>query len=312
MMSVRNLILLFDGTMNKASTGGDNNQTNVEKLYRLLPDSSVNNIHYEEGVGVKSEEAILGGGFGAGVDDRVLGAYRFLQSRLADTEFDNRLFIFGFSRGAYTARAFAQLLAYCGVPTAKGNCQSAWNCYYRQDRAAADQLKTSGDYVDANIDFLGVWDTVKSTLDADRKDRTLYPNVKAAYHAMSIDEKRLNFPVLRFDDDDRVTQAWFAGVHSDVGGGYSGDESQLSDITLNWMVTAAQKHGLKFIEDIQDYMDPSPTGVLHDSYEGAWKALGERVRDIAADEHIHQSVKARLAGDVNYLPSNLPPDPIFV
>lgn len=311
-MSARNLVVLFDGTWNKAGTGIDDNETNVVKLYRLLPDSYVSQVHYEEGVGIKSEEEILGGVFGAGIDERILGAYRFLQSRYADPGFDNRLFIFGFSRGAYTARTFAQLLDYCGVPTAKGNCQTAWDCYYRQDRQAAEKLKKSGNFFNVGINMLGVWDTVKSTLDPDRQDTTLYPSVKAAYHAMAIDEKRRNFPILRFKEDPRITQVWFAGVHSDVGSGYAGNESQLSDIALAWMVAAARQNGLEFVADAADYMDPNPTGKIHDSYTGFWKALGENVRVIGANDSVHSSVKARLDGNVGYHPANLPANPHYV
>lgn len=311
-MTIRNLILLFDGTWNKAENGIDDDQTNVEKLYRLLPDSYVDNINYEEGVGIKSEEEILGGVFGAGIDERILSAYRFLQSRCADKEYENRLFIFGFSRGAYTARTFAQLLYYCGVPTSKGNTQTAWDCYYHQNREAAEQLKKSGNFFDVNIDMMGVWDTVKSTLDSDREDTTLYPNVKSAYHAMAIDEKRHNFPVLRFAEDKRITQVWFAGVHSDIGGGYSSKESQLSDITLAWMVDAAQQHGMEFIPDFMSYLDPNPTGTLHNSYKGKWKAFGKNVRDIGDQDSVHSSMKARVEGNVGYRPANIPTNPYYV
>ena len=311
-MTGRNLILLFDGTWNKAENNSDDDQTNVERLYRLLSDSCVDSIHYEEGVGVKSEEEILGGVFGAGIDERILGAYRFLQSRCAERKFENRLFIFGFSRGAYTARTFAQLLYYCGVPNSKGKPQTAWDCYYHQNRKAAEQLKKSGDFFDVNIEMIGVWDTVKSTLDPDRKDTTLYPNVKAAYHAMAINEKRRNFPALRFAEDKRITQVWFAGVHSDIGGGYPSDESQLSDITLAWMIDAAQQHGMEFIPDFMDYLNPNPTGMLHNSYEGVWKAFGENVRNIGKQDRIHSSVKARLQANVGYSPANLPVDPHYV
>ncbi|MCU0857197.1 MAG: DUF2235 domain-containing protein [Pontiellaceae bacterium] len=311
-MTPRNLLVFFDGTWNRAETGSDNNQTNVEKIYRLLPDSCSKSAHYEEGVGVKSEEEILGGIFGAGIDERILGAYRFLQSRYADQGFENRLFIFGFSRGAYTARTFAQLLYYCGVPAKNGKPRRAWDCYYNQDLTAAGKLKRNGDFFDVDIDMLGVWDTVKSTLDPDRKDTTLYPNVKAAYHAMAIDEKRRNFPVLRFDEDPRVSQVWFAGVHSDVGGGYKSGESRLSDIALEWMVSAARNHGLEFIADAKDYMAPSPTGKIHDSYEGKWKLLGETIRRIEDRDNIHSSVKDRLAGISGYHPVNLPTNPHFI
>jgi uncharacterized protein (DUF2235 family) len=311
-MESRNLIILFDGTWNKAQTGGDDDQTNVEKFYRLLPDSYVPNIHYEEGVGVKSEEEILGGVFGIGIDDRILGAYRFLQSRCTDEGFENRLFIFGFSRGAYTARTFAQLLYYCGVPVKNKNFQKAWDCYYQQDLTAAKSLKESGEFSDINIEMLGVWDTVKSTLDPDRQDTTLYPNVKAAYHAMAIDEKRRNFPVLRFTEDERIQQIWFAGVHSDIGGGYPDQQSLLSDITLSWMVQAAQQHGIEFIADVMDYMAPYPLGMMHNSFEGGWAILGEKVREIKENDSIHSSVKTRVEGGIGYNPANLPVNPNYV
>jgi len=274
--------------------------------------SGVTVIELHGDVSADGEEEILGVVFGEGIDERILGAYRFLQSRYTDIGFENRLFIFGFSRGAYTGRTFAQLLYYCGIPTPKGNSQKAWDCYYRQDRKTAEELKQLGDFFDVSIEMLGVWDTVKSTLDPDRKDTTLYPNVKAAYHAMAIDEKRRNFPVLRFAEDKRITQIWFAGVHSDIGGGYPGNESQLSDITLNWMVDAARQHGLEFIPNVMDYMDPKSTGMMHDSYEGRWKILGESVRHIGDQESVHASVKDRLKGNVGYHPTNLPDDPHYV
>lgn len=311
-MTTRNLIVFFDGTWNLAGNGSDNNKTNVVKLYGLLPDSYVKNVHYEEGVGVKSQEEILGGVFGAGIDERILGAYRFLQSRYADPGYENRLFLFGFSRGAYTARTFAQLLYYCGVPTKDGKSQEAWDCYYRQDLKAAEKLRNGGAFSPVDIEMLGVWDTVKSTLDSNREDTKLYPNVRAAYHAMAIDEKRRNFPVLRFDEDARVSQVWFAGVHSDVGGGYPGAEAQLSDIALAWMVDAARSRGMEFLADAADYLDPVPTGMIHNSCECAWKALGENLRRIGERDPVHASVRARLAGGVGYHPANLPVDPHFV
>ncbi|MFA7060521.1 MAG: DUF2235 domain-containing protein [Pedobacter sp.] len=118
--------------------------------------------------------------------------------------------------------------------------------------------------------------------------------------------------MLQFAEDKRIMQVWFAGVHSDIGGGYPSRESQLSDITLAWMINAARQHGMEFISDFMDYLDPNPTGMLHNSYEGAWKALGENVRGIGNQESIHSSVKARLEGNIGYSPANLPVDPHYV
>lgn len=311
---MRNLIILFDGTWNDASDKADD-KTNVEKLYRLLPHSYAENIHYEEGVGTKTYEAILGGAFGAGIDERILGAYRFLQSRFADDNYrhdENRIFIFGFSRGAYTARTFAQLLYYCGVPVKDANTQIAWDNYYHQKSAAAVKGKSDGDCFDVTIEMLGVWDTVKSTLDNDRNDTTLYPNVKFAYHAMAIDEKRKNFQVLRFEQDPRITQLWFSGVHCDVGGGYEYAESQLSDIALLWMIEASKKHGLEFIPDYLDYLDPVPTGKAHNSIKGKWKILGQKKRPILVDDKFHISIKIRLESNIGYSIAKMPANPEYI
>ncbi|MFA5687775.1 MAG: DUF2235 domain-containing protein [Kiritimatiellales bacterium] len=312
-MATRNLVLLFDGTWNKATENGDDNQTNVEKLYHFLPKNYKYNVHYEEGVGTKSNEKILGGTFGAGIDERISGAYRFLQRRYAE-DTDNKLFIFGFSRGAYTARTFAQLLYYCGMPRKEQNMKNAWKSYYKQDSEAANKLKKSDNFFDVEIEMLGVWDTVKSTKDPDRKDTVLYPNVKAAYHAIAIDEKRKNFPILHFDTDSRVTQTWFSGVHSDIGGGYPDEESQLSNITLSWMIDAAKKHGLEFIENINDRLalDTDGTSKMHDSYCGNWRVLGKHIRQINPNDHVHSSVRTRILNNASYRPLNLPDNPLYI
>ncbi|MCP4049640.1 MAG: hypothetical protein GY730_02925 [bacterium] len=309
----RNLVILFDGTWNDADEKIDD-ATNVEKIYRLLPNSYINNIHYEEGVGTRSQESISGLIWGSGIDDRILGSYRFLQSKFDGVDLRNdqsKIYIFGFSRGAYTARTFAQLLYYCGVPQKDGNPNKAWDAYYRQDLKLAEKLRDGGNFFDINIEMLGVWDTVKSTLDDDRNDMLLYPNVKYAYHAMAIDEKRKLFPILRFRKDPRISEVWFAGVHSDIGGGYKRKESQLSDITLLWMVKAAEKHGLAFVSDYLDYLAPSPLGTMHNSLQGVWKELGTQNRTILSKDILHVSVEERLLASIRYEPTNIPNEPLF-
>lgn len=311
---MRNYIILFDGTWNDATDMADD-RTNVEKLYRVLADLNVNYIHYEEGVGTKTYEAILGGAFGVGIDERILGAYRFLQSRFKTSPYQadkDRIFIFGFSRGAYTARTFAQLLYFSGVPYADRDTQEGWGNYYRQNAVKAEKAKTDGDFFNVDIEMLGVWDTVKSTLDKDRKDTTLYPNVKAAYHAMAIDEKRRNFPVLRFADDPRVTQLWFSGVHCDVGGGYEYNDAQLADIALKWMIAAAAGHGLEFMPDYLDYIDDDPQGTMHNSFKGKWKALGQKKRRFMPGDKFHISVKQRMDAGLGYDVKKIPDDAEFV
>jgi uncharacterized protein (DUF2235 family) len=302
------LVFLFDGTWNQAADGNDD-QTNVEKLYGLFPDSSIDNLNYEKGVGTRINEEISGGSLGYGIDKRILGAYRFLQSRFERYKGDEasiRIFIFGFSRGAYTARVFAQLLSFSGVPVQGLVERTGWNNYLNQDEEAAQNLKDKGDYFDVEIEVLGVWDTVKSSYHKDQNDDILPSNVKAAYHAMAIDEKRSLFPILRFKSDKRIAEIWFAGVHSDIGGGYPSDESGLSDVTLEWMVNQAKKHNLEFIPDWAEFLAPNLLENMHDSFKGVTSVGEESYREIRIDDDIHESVFKRMAKKDDYKPKNLP------
>jgi hypothetical protein len=136
-------------------------------------------------------------------------------------------------------------------------------------------------------------------------DTRLGAHVKFARHAMAIDEMRASFtPTLWTDDQDhpvyndptnRVKQVWFAGVHSDVGGGYGA--TGLSDIALNWMIEEAKAAKLKFLDSFMPQIRPDPLGVLHDSAKGIFKCLRTRPRNIpsicATDPSFHPSVIER-------------------
>jgi uncharacterized protein (DUF2235 family) len=132
---------------------------------------------------------------------------------------DNKVFIFGFSRGAYAARRLAGLITQCGIPVKTGDVELAWQLYLKQDTLSAEALKQAERFFDIPVEMLGVWDTVKTTTDEDFNDNKLSDCVAAGYHAMAIDEKRKFSPVLKWKPEARVNQTWFSGVHSDVGGG---------------------------------------------------------------------------------------------
>src|SRR5699024_722199 len=101
-----------------------------------------------------------------------------------------------------------------------------------------------------------------------------------------------------------VRQVWFAGVHSDIGGGYP--ERGLGDVTLTWMLDHAAEHGLHRRPGAREALQPDPLGRIHESYQGAWKLLGQHVRKIPAGALIHESVHERLRADIGYAPTNLP------
>ena len=308
MDKVRNLVIGCDGTWN------DTEEVAKTNVFKLLDNclSQNHETHYEEGVGTAHWEALPGGIYGKGLDRQILGGYRFLRRMYADPNWavdENKVFIFGFSRGSYAARRLAGLISLCGIPKKAADVQIAWDMYLNGDVNSIQALKDGGRLFDISIEMLGVWDTVKTTLDADFNDNKLPKCVVAGYHAMAIDEKRKFFPVLKWNSNARVTQTWFCGVHSDVGGGYK--KTGLSDITLEWMVTHAFSHGLRVKRSMMNKLKKDPAGVMHDSFQGIWKPFGTSVRSIAKTAVVHSSVKKRLQKVTAYQPKNLPNNPNY-
>ncbi len=307
-MATRNLIVGCDGTWNDANGPA----TNVRKL---IDGCSAKNqrTQYEEGVGTAHMEALPGGIYGKGLDRQILGGYRFLRKRLADTDWaleDNRVFIFGFSRGSYAARRLAGLINHSGIPKKRADVELGWQLYLNRDTASIAQLKAAGRFFDQSIEVLGVWDTVKTTTDPDFDDNKLPACVKHGYHAMAIDEKRKFFPVLKWTPNARVRQVWFAGVHADVGGGYP--ETGLSDIAMQWMVDSAWEHGLNVKPSAMNQLNGDPNGEQHDSFTGIWAPLGKKQRTVTPAGLVHRSVETRRNGPTGYDPGNLPVDPVYV
>lgn len=304
----RNLVVGCDGTWNELqqTDGGTPAPTNVAKLMHALADDGDDRqvLHYEEGVGGRKWEALRGGIYGYGLEKRILGSYRFLRNAFADKRWSrdqNRIFLFGFSRGAYTARRISGLLAHSGIPVKAKDAHLGWELYRRRDAASAKQLKAEGRFFDVPVEMVGVWDTVKATNDEDYHDTKLASNVRAGYHAMAIDEQRKFFPVLKWRKNKAVSQVWFAGAHSDVGGGYA--KCGLSDVALEWMIYRALRHGLEFDADYIDAnVTPDPKGVIHESHGGGWRLLGVKRRSLAKSELFHPSVKKRSVGYRKVLP----------
>ncbi len=306
-MATRNLVIGCDGTWY------DNESSQPSNIVKILEACLNRNLekYYIEGVGTAKWEALPGGIYGANLDRQILGAYNFLWKMFKDTSWqreDNRIFIFGFSRGSYAARRLAGLISFAGIPVKNTDRELGWNLYLKRDTTSMAHLKNEGRFFDYPIEFLGVLDTVKTTTDPDYEDHKLPSAVVAGYHAMGLDEKRSLFSILKWNNDPRVHQVWFAGVHSDIGGGYK--ETALSDITLRWIMASANKHKLPFKAVSLSNLRPDANGTLHESYEGVWLPFGKKVRSVAKTSLVHSSVKERMAN--GYAPKNLPADPIFV
>ena len=314
-MATRNIVVGLDGTWNEPERQPDGTVTgtNVVKFLSALM-SRGQSQHYESGAGTRAWELLPGGIYGHGLDKRILGAYRYLRRAYAALQDSNdpiKLFIVGFSRGAYAARRLAGLLNHSGVPVKSSDIDEGWEMYLNRDHNRAAARKQDGKFFDVQIEMLGVWDTVKATNDADYNDNDLSSNVVAGYHAIAIDERRKFFPVLRWNTNNNANEVWFSGSHSDIGGGCMAMD--LSDVTLAWMIERAATHGLRFKKSyIERHVNPKVPGHVHDCFTGLWKSYGRNDRPISTDCSVHQSVAQQVTGSAEYNPPNLPETPNYV
>jgi uncharacterized protein (DUF2235 family) len=319
-------------------------------------------------------KAVLGLTTGYGLDDNVLAAYEFL---IDHYHHGDAVYLFGFSRGAHTVRVLAGFLHMMGLLAPEQKILAGYAL------TAYKQTGASGEFEDAwqfarivsstwlTIKFIGVWDTVASLI-VPRPDRFYTfsflalpytrknPSVQIFRQAIAIDERRRMFRLGRWDDPQEfvlnrfsqprqsvpqdVKQVWFAGSHSDVGGGYPEKESGLSKFPLLWMIDEATANGLavntatvnhlaKGIPRAASrftYVPPDPQGDLHDSMTSGWRLLewlpkadkykewmarksllghyipAAEPRPIPDDALVHESVVQRINQVSTYRPVNLP------
>jgi uncharacterized protein (DUF2235 family) len=354
----RNIVICCDGTGNEVS----GNLSNVLKLFRIAVKDEGQHVYYHPGVGTIGTDnaweqttidlrSYFRLATGAGLDDDILRAYCFL---VRTYRRGDRVFLFGFSRGAYTVRALAGFIHMIGLlrpdqsdlsdfalttykragwrsediydeakrrdadtpaPVAPGGLSAAGERSRAAEHATSDRFAAAWQFgkvtgtLRVPIHFLGVWDTVSSiivpgpTAFSLPRLRTLpytriNPSVRAFRHAIAIDERRRMFrpnwwidgqlydedpfshPPVKVPQD--CVQHWFAGVHSDVGGGYPEEQSALAKLPLIWMIEEAEKSGLRIDGAAFDriargtdprYVKPDPCGPIHNSLTAGWKVL---------------------------------------
>ncbi|MYB20828.1 MAG: DUF2235 domain-containing protein [Holophagales bacterium] len=308
---MRNLVLCLDGTWNRADAA---HPTNVVRTYRAAAATAATAgeerqlVYYDAGVGTGRWDRVRGGVFGVGLAENVDQAYRWLAQHYRPGD---RIFLFGYSRGAYTARSVAGMLGGVGLPPEP---DPEWT----ESRIRAYRSQYCGGSSPVPVHFLGVWDTVGSLgvpIDGLRwvgarrhrwHDVTLGPHIRTACHLVAIDEKRRPFaPSLwtaQPTDDQQVEQVWFPGVHSDVGGG--GADNGLSDHALGFMWRRALAAGLRFAGGLttRRWSDCRPA----DSMTAAYRLLGPYHRPIGTGvpgESIHQAAVELAQCSPSYLSS---------
>jgi uncharacterized protein (DUF2235 family) len=336
--SMKRIALFCDGTWNTPDEmeNGRPCQTNVVKMAnamsRISDDGTTQVLYYHPGVGTEGSmmDRVFDGATGTGISANILNAYCYL---INTYEKGDELYLFGFSRGAFTVRSLSGLIRNSGILKTENadQVQRAYNIYRSrhpkyQPREIESTLfrKTYAVEEVTQIKFIGVWDTVgalgnplflKSMLSKRNQfhDTELSSKISNAYHALAVDEKRKNFEAALWHrqsgtKNQVLEQVWFAGVHSDVGGGYV--ETGLSDLALQWMIEKAQSCQLKF-ENIP--LKPAAMAQQHESYTGFYTLQPKFIRPIGVEvpgrgntnELIHPSVVERYQNDPAYRPQNL-------
>ena len=298
MSSVRNLVVFIDGTNCDFGKKARREWSNVTRMYKVceklqLAGSCQQVAQYFDGVGSrKSESVVLDQIFGLALGERVEEAYGWLKKEVSNAHADGcipRIYLFGFSRGAFAVRWLATLLDFCGVPGRNENKFTGIDVFARCDKRSAQQLLESGRYEKIPVVMLGLFDTVKARPGDDYGVGKSPAIVERAFHAIAIDEWRSDFDVLLFDEGDKAVQRWFAGGHSDIGGGY-GDpaatdrrtlrERTASDVAFSWMFDRAVDSGLIVSGGYHaPAFNPGIKPVFHD--ERTWYYIVSNILDSA-------------------------------
>ncbi|MCU0541223.1 MAG: DUF2235 domain-containing protein [Oscillatoriaceae cyanobacterium Prado104] len=339
----RRLIVCCDGTWQDLE---QSYPTNVFKMAQAIKPVGERNIpqivYYDEGLGTKQIDSkaslidsltkFAGGAFGLGIDHRIQDAYRFL---CMNYEPKDEIYLFGFSRGAYTVRCLAGLIYNSGLLHRKfiRYIPAAYELY--REKQDPDNTPHGKNAVDFRIKYgervpikaLCCWDTVGSlgvpdlipgSLDENFNkryqfyDTKINPEIEKAIHAVAVDEIRKVFSVTPMESsknppDNQVTQVWFPGGHGCVGGG-SKEECGLSDGALLWMMEQVEKLGLVLDKTcVEDPIEPNYAAPFDNTPEFPFNLAGTILRHrISSCGDLHESVKQRWQDPkCHYRPENL-------
>jgi uncharacterized protein (DUF2235 family) len=270
---MKRLVVCCDGTWQTLTQPISTNVFKIAQIIKpITQDGTPQLIHYQPGLGTQPDEfdKIAGGALGWGIDTAIQEAYLFL---CFNYEPGDEIYLFGFSRGAYTVRSLAGFL-YCAGLLQRRHIRKLPKAYdlYR-NRALSpsdpDSIEFRSKYSKIiSIKLLACWDTVGGLGVPDLipwisewtntpyqfHDTRLNRQIDHALHAVAIDERRKVFEVTPMTISEGATttlhQVWFPGTHGSVGGG-AGDSSGLSNATLQWMMEMIGKLNLRleFVDD---------------------------------------------------------------
>ncbi len=343
----RKLVVFMDGTGNDKLS-----HTNVRRLYRLAVQQacSGNRVvpYYDKGVGSKWFDRVRGGLAGRGTSLNIRQAYRFLVEAYNPGD---EIYLIGFSRGSFTARSLNGFIRFAGlikresvekklydhIPFpgvshlhfAVGALYDKYHVNFdgtpnfeielkeKLGKVLEEQGVTAYDST-VGVKAIGLFDTVPALglfRDNEPDDHRIDLYAEYGFHALSLDEQRDDFRLLRFNpwkaEGARLQEVWFAGVHSDIGGSYSKTfnceyvrehyRPGLGVGTLNWMIKNFEQFKVFTSTSLpgKEYGE-CPGGSLHDELFGGnsvlykWTTLGTFPRIPRQGDVVHRSVIERL------------------
>lgn len=312
----KRIVICCDGTWNSTE---QKHPTNVLHMARAIAPQSADGtpqvVFYDSGVGTEAGYGILGrlqkiisGATGRGLDKNIEDAYRFLMLNYGEGD---SVYLIGFSRGAYAVRSLAGVIRNIGLlhKVHAARYDKGYELYRTRNREFHPDATGSQEFRslysrEIDVHFIGIWETVGALgipvkgfnlLTRGRyrfHDLKLTSRVRHAYHALSIDDKRVAYHPPLWEGDSKpgqdVEQAWFAGVHTDVGGGQP--EHNLSDCAFEWIREKAEAWGLEFNGSyLEQFIDAQYDGERHFNDWG-WRIIGLESREIGSTptEAVHR------------------------
>lgn len=311
-------LVILDGTMSTLRPG---RQTNAGIAYHLAQEMGTQiSIYYEPGLQWDSWSSLRDVVSGRGINRQIKRAYGYLASRYREGD---RIYLMGYSRGAYAVRSLAGIIDSVGLLrrdcATERNIRQAYRLYEGTPNEDTIQSFVAAHcHVDVQIEMIGVWDTVKSLginapvlwrLSVARHafhNHALGWHVKRGYHALARDETRMAYRPIVWESNpglpEQIEQVWFRGTHGDVGGQLGGRDyaRPLSNISLVWMLERAQEAGLPLPEGWQNRFEQDVNAPSIGTWVG-WGALfvTRRKRVVGADpsERLHESILPQSEAD---------------
>jgi hypothetical protein len=313
---MKRIVVLIDGTWNKEGITGNTNVATLDPGNRIVAGAFIKSedahgvaqhVHYHNGVGSEGDifKRLLGGVIGIGLKQIIRRCYEFV---VGDYAGGDEIYLIGFSRGAYAARALAGLIGASGVQRAKdaATFETAWQHYRvrpssraHPDQASSSERRALADYAakqsafhdSRDVKCVAVWDTVGSygipagfgfaalaryvaLIALGFHDTSFGDRVAVGLHAVGVDEHRRPFVPTFWTiaqgqrPKGHVEQTWFAGAHCNVGGGYA--DAGLSDMALVWLIARVKAlTGLEFdLAAVRAGTRPNISGAIVDSTVG--------------------------------------------